>query len=71
MSCSRNAGCKFDGTCASALKAGVCDYLARMQGRDSRRQLEPHMESAMIAVVRRMLLEGLKLNPPRTRSRRR
>lgn len=55
---------KFD--CASALKAivlAVCNYLTRMQGSNCQRQLEPHMESAMIAVVRRMLLDGLKLHP--------
>src|SRR5579863_6979786 len=52
-------GIQFD--CASALKAivlAVCDYLADM------RKFEPHMESAVIAVVRRMLLKGLKRHPP-------
>ncbi len=62
-------GVKFDGTCASALRAivlGVCDYLARTPGMDCsrQRQMEPHMESAVIAVVRQMLLEGLKKHPP-------
>jgi len=55
---------KFD--CATALKAlvlAVCAYLARIQGSNCQRQLEPHMESAIIAVVRRMLLEGLKRHP--------
>src|SRR5271155_2772872 len=45
---------QFDGTCGSALKAivlAVCDYLTRMQGPDCKRQWEPHMESAIIAVV--------------------
>jgi AcrR family transcriptional regulator len=58
---------QFDGTCGSALKAivlAVCDYLTRMQGPDCRRQCEPHMESAIIAVVRRILLEGLRRHPP-------
>lgn len=57
---------QFDGSCASALKAvvlAVCDYLTRMQGSDGKRQLEPHMESAIIAVVRGILLEGLKRHP--------
>jgi hypothetical protein len=56
-------GVQFDGSCASALKAivlAVCDYLVQIQGADGRRPLEPHMESAIVAVVRRMLLEGLK-----------
>jgi AcrR family transcriptional regulator len=58
---------QFDGTCASALKSmvlAVGDYLARMRGPDGKRELEPHMESAIIKVVRRTLLEGLKLHPP-------
>jgi AcrR family transcriptional regulator len=57
---------RFDGTCGSALRAivlTVCDYLTRMQGRDCNRQSEPHMESAIIAVVRQMLLEGLRRHP--------
>jgi len=55
---------KFD--CATALKAivlAVCHYLTQLQGPKCQRQLQPHMESAIIAVVRRMLLEGLKLHP--------
>jgi AcrR family transcriptional regulator len=58
---------QFDGTCASTLKAmvlAVCDHLVQMQGPDCKRQLEPHMESAIIAVIRRMLLEGLKRHKP-------
>lgn len=58
-------GVHFDGTCATALKAlvlGVCDYLARTPGMacERQRQMEPHMESAVIGVVRQMILEGLK-----------
>jgi AcrR family transcriptional regulator len=58
-------GVSFDGTCSAALKAmvlGVCDYLASMPRLDCerQRQMEPHMESAVIAVVRRMILDGLK-----------
>jgi AcrR family transcriptional regulator len=61
-------GVTFDGNCGSALKSialGVCDYLAAMP-RDHcerQRQMEPHMESAVIAVVRRMILDGLKKHP--------
>src|SRR5580698_7642314 len=52
-------GIRFE--CASALKSivlAVCDYLAPM-GKVVRK-MEPHMESAVIAVVRRMLLDGLR-----------
>jgi AcrR family transcriptional regulator len=61
-------GVSFDGTCPTALKAtvlGVCDYLASMPRVDCerQRQMEPHMESAVIAVVRRMILDGLKRHP--------
>ncbi|ADV84000.1 TetR/AcrR family transcriptional regulator [Terriglobus saanensis] len=61
-------GVVFDGTCASALRAivlGVCDYVASRPTRCERqRQMEPHMEAAVIAVVRKMLLEGLQRHPP-------
>jgi AcrR family transcriptional regulator len=61
-------GVQFDGTCASALQAlvlGVCDYLAGTPGVtcERQRQMEPHLESAVIGVVRRMILEGLKQHP--------
>jgi hypothetical protein len=59
---------KFDGTCSSALKGivlAVCDYLAGTPGieNDRRRLMEPHLEAAVIAVVRRMMLDGLKRHP--------
>jgi AcrR family transcriptional regulator len=57
---------QFDGTCASALKAlvlAVAEYVTRMQGSGGTREIEPHMESAMIAVVRRLLMEGLAKHP--------
>jgi AcrR family transcriptional regulator len=61
-------GVTFNSSCTSALKAmvlGVCDFIASSQLLCSERpgQMEPHMESAVIAVVRRMLLEGLEKHP--------
>jgi AcrR family transcriptional regulator len=53
---------QFEGSCRSELRTlvlAVCDYLTRMQ-----RNLEPHMESAIIAVVREILLAGLKQHLP-------
>jgi AcrR family transcriptional regulator len=62
-------GVHFDGGCASALRGmvqGVCDYLAGVPRLDCEHQLqmEPHMEVAVIAVVRGMLLSGMKQHPP-------
>jgi AcrR family transcriptional regulator len=62
-------GVRFDGGCSSALRGmvqGVCDYLAAAPGMECARQLqmEPHMEAAVIAVVRGMLLHGLEKHPP-------
>jgi AcrR family transcriptional regulator len=62
-------GVQFGGSCPSALRGiilGVCDYLAAAPRMECERQLqmEPHMESAVIAVVRRMILDGLKKHPP-------
>ncbi len=62
-------GVRFDGGCASALRGmvqGVCDYLAAAPGMECERQLqmEPHMEAAVIAVVRGMLLKGFAKHPP-------
>lgn len=61
-------GVEFNG-CSSALNAmvlGVCDYLTEIPGLacGRQRQMEPHLESAVIAVVRAMLLEGIKQHPP-------
>src|SRR5271170_3199654 len=59
-------GVKFDGSCASALNAmvlGLCDYLAGVPGTERQRQMEPHMESAVVAVVRQMILGGLRQHP--------
>lgn len=62
-------GIRFDGGCPAALKGivlGVCDYLAAVPGLACHRQLqlEPHLEAAVIAVVRRMILHGFELHPP-------
>jgi AcrR family transcriptional regulator len=64
-------GVRFDGTCSSALTGivlAVCDYLAGTPGIEGERSrtMEPHLESAVIAVVRRMLLEGLRQHPTDT-----
>jgi AcrR family transcriptional regulator len=63
-------GVAFDGNCGSALRAivlGVCDYLASLPGQECKRQvqMEPHMEAAVIAVVRRMILDGVERHPPK------
>jgi AcrR family transcriptional regulator len=58
---------QFDGSCASGLKPivlAVCDYLARMHGPECQRQSKRHMEAAIIAVVRRIFVDGLKLHSP-------
>jgi AcrR family transcriptional regulator len=60
-------GVTFDGNCLSAIRGivlGVCDYLTGAPGKERQGQMEPHMESAVVAVVRHMILEGLKQNPP-------
>jgi AcrR family transcriptional regulator len=60
-------GVKF-GSCDGALKSialGVCDYISRARGAacSEHRRFQPYMESAIIAVVRRMILEGFKAHP--------
>ena len=55
-------------SCPSALKGivlGVCDYLASMPRMECerQRQLEPYLEAAMTAVVRRMILDGSARHP--------
>jgi AcrR family transcriptional regulator len=58
-------GVRFDSGCSGALRGivmGVCDYLATAPGAECTRQL-PHMEAAVIAVVRHMLLEGMRKHP--------
>jgi hypothetical protein len=60
---------QFDGSCTSGLKPivmAVCDYLTRMHGPDCRRQSQPNMEAEIIAVLRRMIVDGLKLHGPKS-----
>ena len=59
---------RFDGTCGSALQAlvlAVCDFLAAAPDAEKQpvRQFEPHMEAAIIAIVRRTILEGAREHP--------
>jgi AcrR family transcriptional regulator len=57
----------FGGGCSAELRAivlAVCDYLTRIQGTNCKRQLEPHMESAIITAVREILLSGLREHLP-------
>jgi AcrR family transcriptional regulator len=59
-------GVVFDGTCVSALRGivlGVCDFVADSKTTECQQrqlQMEPHMEAAVVAVVRGMLLDGLR-----------
>jgi AcrR family transcriptional regulator len=67
-------GVVFDGTCTATLRGialGVCDFLAQTLSQrplapvpTPQNQMAPHMESAIVAVVRRMLLDGLRNHPP-------
>ena len=65
-------GIVFDGTCGNALYGiilGVCDFLTQSQTQlppacPSASHLPPHMETAIVAVVRNMLLEGIRKHPP-------
>jgi AcrR family transcriptional regulator len=68
----RARGIRFDGGCSSALQGivlGVCDFLAAAPRLECERQLqmEPHVEAAVISVVRRMILEGVEKHPPMER----
>ncbi len=58
-------GVRFEGGCGSALPAialGVCDYLASLSNPADgcRRSLDPHLESAVINVVKGMVLDGFR-----------
>jgi AcrR family transcriptional regulator len=59
---------KFDSSCASTLSAvilGVCNYLDSLPRSECerRKQMEPYLESAVIGVVRRTILKGIKNHP--------
>jgi AcrR family transcriptional regulator len=59
---------RFDG-CASALPSivlCVCDYLRERPGihSDDARPIDAYLESAVIAAIRRMIMEGLSRHPP-------
>ena len=61
-------GVKFDSSCASTLEAvvlGVCNYLDSLPRSECerRKQMEPYLESAVIGVVRRTILKGMKEHP--------
>lgn len=61
-------GVRFDGTCESALRAillGVCDYLQSVlsSGESEQQILDPYLETAVIAVVNQMSVEGLGQGP--------
>ena len=66
-------GVVFDGTCTNALTGivlGVCDFLSQTLAQFANtpcaasNQVPPHMETAIVAVVRGMLLDGLRNHPP-------
>jgi len=63
-------GIAYDGACLAAVHAlalGLCDFLAYTHTLDTRpdqtgpsRQLEPHMENAIVSVVRKIFLAGMR-----------
>jgi AcrR family transcriptional regulator len=57
-------GIVVQGGCTNALRGlvvGLCDFLASATcaGAEQARPLQPHMETALVAVLRRMLLDGM------------
>ena len=61
-------GVVFHGGCSTALRRiilATCEYLAGLPGVDcpNRRQMEKNFESAIIAVVRRIILSGMQNHP--------
>ena len=58
---------RFDGTCVTAIRAivlGVCDYLSVEENRvGSVDALDPHLQAAIVSVVRKMLRDGLERMP--------
>jgi AcrR family transcriptional regulator len=62
-------GVSFEGSCASTLSGlvlGLCDYLAEIPGpaNDPPGRIQPHLESAVIGVVRHFVLQGFRQHPP-------
>lgn len=62
-------GVSFDGTCDTAIRVmllGICDYLTEAAGSNEQgtRPMDPHMETAIIAVVRKMSVDGLQHQEP-------
>jgi AcrR family transcriptional regulator len=62
-------GLFFEGGCPSAIKGialAVCDFLAGLPGIEcpERRQFQKHLESALVSVVRGMILTGLQRHTP-------
>jgi AcrR family transcriptional regulator len=69
-------GIVFDGTCTHAITGivlGVCDFLAQTlpqplaqhpEPAAAQNQRAPHLESAVVAVIRTMLLDGIRNHPP-------
>jgi len=68
-------GVIFNGTCSNALQGivlGVCDFLSQTLSQlagtpcAAANPMPPHMESAILAVVRGMLLDGIRNHPTAT-----
>jgi AcrR family transcriptional regulator len=62
---------QFDTTCDSALAnmiLAVSDYLIYLCGVTAEKQIEPHIELAIITVVKRMILVGFKKHAPPDKS---
>jgi AcrR family transcriptional regulator len=58
----------FDGTCSSALTnvlLSLCEYLAASPGAGSEleKHPSPYMESAIVAILQRMILDGFRQHP--------
>jgi AcrR family transcriptional regulator len=54
---------QFDSTCDSALAnvvLAVSDYLIYLSNKSRDKQIQPHIELAVVAVIKRMLLSGVK-----------
>jgi AcrR family transcriptional regulator len=65
----KQRGVEFNNGCPASLKviiSSVCEFLTMTHDTqcEKHRHIQPHMETALIAVLRQMLLEGLKIPPP-------